>query len=150
MFHVRPFSAPDMAALVAMEKAIFTTEAWSAESLAAHIALPGATALMLVDATDTPIGYSLAQAVLDEAEIFTIGLLPYMRRKGGGKILLQAHLDALRHQAITTVFLHVREGNTPARQLYTNCGGVPVGTRTCYYARPQEDACIYRFDLKMN
>ncbi len=68
------------------------------------------------------------------------------RRKGLGKRLLQALLDAAR-ETKSSVFLEVRESNAAARALYENAGFEQTGRRPSYYTSPLEDAILYRWTV---
>ncbi|MEE9387307.1 MAG: GNAT family N-acetyltransferase [Paracoccaceae bacterium] len=79
-------------------------------------------------------GFVLARAVLDEAEILTIAVLPDARRLGFGGALL-AELEAnLLQDKVSKIHLEVSAENTAALALYYRSGYLETGRRSGYYA----------------
>ena len=97
------------------------------------------------------LGFVLSRFAADEAEILTIAVDPHRRRRSIGRQLLDAHVDALIHKGVTSLFLEVGEDNTAARMLYKVRGFVEVGRREGYY-RPAGGlpaaALVLRLDLR--
>jgi ribosomal-protein-alanine N-acetyltransferase len=92
-------------------------------------------------------GYVLASDVPPyEAEIMRIAVDPEARKRGTGRMLM----DALTEHCITSltsdIFLEVREGNAAARALYEKSGFRYTGKREKYYA-DGEDALMMRRNL---
>lgn len=83
----------------------------------------------------------------EELEIFNIGVLPQLRRRGFAKRLLGLVLQIGCKMGIKYAFLEVRESNTPARELYAGFGFEQVGRRKGYYPDNGEDALVMRLDL---
>lgn len=88
------------------------------------------------------LGYLCGMSVLDEGELHRIAVASALRSKGYGQQLLQAFLEILRERGVSTVYLEVRAGNTPAIELYQKNGFRSVGIRKAYYQNPKEDAKI--------
>ena len=112
-------------------------EPWTAESMAAVLASPGAFALIAVAEPDgvAPIGFVLARHAGDEVEVISLGVLPTCRRQNvGGRLLDEVLLRAVQAGA-GRVVLEVAETNEPARALYLGRGFRPVGRRPDYYQR---------------
>ena len=82
----------------------------------------------------------------DEGEILNLAVAPAGRRRGLGRALVEAMLEALRTRGIRQVYLEVRESNSSARALYASRGFKEVGRRKAYYRRPVEDAIVLRLD----
>jgi ribosomal-protein-alanine N-acetyltransferase len=80
--------------------------------------------------------------VVGEAELIRLAVAPTARRKGLGRLLMQASEVALKTHGITDLHLEVRSANTPARALYEDQGWVLKGLRKGYY-RDGEDAALY-------
>ncbi len=78
-------------------------------------------------------GFLIAQAVLDEAEIWTILVQPTFRRQGYARKLINSALNALSKNAVTQVFLEVAVDNDPAISLYLSSGFTQTGRRKGYY-----------------
>ena len=91
-------------------------------------------------------GYVVALEAADEGEILNLAVAPAGRRRGLGRALVEAMLDALRDRGVRQVYLEVRESNASARALYASGGFKEVGRRKAYYRRPVEDAIVLRLD----
>ncbi len=127
------------AALAAMHKVAFAHEPWNEAAFATLLCQPGVLAL-----THDANGFILLRAVLDEAEILTLGVLA--KRQGIGTALLREGLRRLRAGGIGAVHLEVARGNAPARALYEKLGFMQCGLRKAYYD-DGGDALMLRLDL---
>lgn len=106
-------------------------EGWTRSQTLGVLAMPGIRlTLALVD--DTPAGFSLVRAVLDEAELLLIAVDPSRRRAGIGGALLRAIDADCTVRGVRKLHLEVRAGN-PAVRLYTAHGLAQVGERRGYY-----------------
>jgi ribosomal-protein-alanine N-acetyltransferase len=113
-------------------------EAWSIMQLAGGLSLDGSFARRAVDSADPSgqalLGFSLSRAVLDEAELLLVAVLPRARGRDIGRGLIdQALLDS-RRRGCGRMFLEVRENNDAARKLYHACGFFDIGRRSNYYS----------------
>jgi tRNA threonylcarbamoyl adenosine modification protein YeaZ/ribosomal-protein-alanine acetyltransferase len=124
---------------IAKLHALCFEEAWEEAAIHALLGSPG-TGCLIAHSAEGPAGFLMYRAVADEAEILTLGVDPNLRRRGGGKALL----DALIALKIKTVFLEVASNNVDALRLYTNAGFQTVGVRKNYYARSGDDALVLR------
>jgi len=88
----------------------------------------------------------VALEAADEGEILNLAVAPDGRRRGLGRELVRATIDALTEREVRQVYLEVRESNAPARALYATFGFKEVGRRQQYYRRPVEDAIVLRLD----
>ena len=123
---------------------------WDSAELTKLLEGHGAEAL-LAEADDGPVGFIIHRAILDEAEIITVGVDPAFRRRGVGQALLLALIERLRAFKIHKLVLEVAAGNVDAMQLYQRHGFHQKGLRKAYYARknaPAEDALILQLELK--
>ena len=103
--------------------------------------------MFLVAEADARIGgYVVALDAADEGEILNLAVAETGRRRGLGRALVQAIVDALEARGVRQVFLEVRESNAAARALYAGFGFKDVGRRKGYYRRPVEDAIVLRLD----
>lgn len=93
-------------------------------------------------------GFLIAHHLAPDWELENIAVAPSAQRKGIAKRLLKALFAAARETNSETVFLEVRESNTPARRLYESAGFQQQGRRKSYYSNPIEDAILYRHDLR--
>jgi [ribosomal protein S18]-alanine N-acetyltransferase len=135
---LRPVTPFDLD-LVAMLQAACFPDAWSAASIGALLAGPGAFGL-IASVDDEPGGFILVRPAADEAEILSLGVLPALRRQGLARALLTAALARLSEAGIRRLLLEVAEDNVAARRLYQGAGLVPVGRRRGYYRQVGEAA----------
>lgn len=83
-----------------------------------------------------PVGFILARAVLDEAEILTFSVNPEARRQGIGRQLLLSLQNFLRQEKISKLYLEVAETNEGAIDLYRSAGFKKISCRPDYYISP--------------
>lgn len=114
------------AALAAMHGLVFEHDPWTAAAFAALLGQPGTLALIHDSG-----GFIMMRAVLDEAEILTLGVLE--KRRGVGGELLREGLRRLQGAGARIVHLEVAVGNAAARALYEKHGFVQSGLRKAYY-----------------
>ena len=117
------------------EAAVFAGTPWTARSLAEILALPGAFGLVTVAAGE-PVGFVLAQALFEDCEILSLGVLAARRRAGHGRRLLRAAGAAAAGRGARRLLLEVAESNAGARAFYRAEGFAAVGRRGNYYLLP--------------
>ena len=99
---------------------------------------------------DDPAGVLVCRAAAGEAEILTVGVAPWARRRGVAKALMTAAIGAARGAGAADMFLEVDVDNTAAVTLYEGLGFVRSGLRKAYYdrgANGRADALVMRLDL---
>jgi [ribosomal protein S18]-alanine N-acetyltransferase len=97
------------------------------------------------------LGVVLCRAVAGEAEVLTVAVPQWARRRGIGRTLMEAALHAARERSAAEVFLEVDVANTGAVALYEGLGFRKAGLRKGYYdrgAQPRADALVMRLDLR--
>ncbi len=105
---------------------------WDTESFTKLLSLNGTIAQIIL--TDSiPIGFALYQTTDTEAEILTLGILPPLRKKNAGSVLLSKGKQHLAYNGIKRIFLEVSQTNIAAQKLYGNAGFKEVGIRKNYY-----------------
>jgi ribosomal-protein-alanine N-acetyltransferase len=87
-------------------------------------------------------GYCAFRVVADEMELLSLAVRPEWRRQGLARWLARQAFAMGTRMGSRTVFLEVRSGNEPARQLYASLGFEAVGRRPGYYKDPVEDAIV--------
>ncbi|MBE6738356.1 MAG: ribosomal-protein-alanine N-acetyltransferase [Ruminococcaceae bacterium] len=97
---------------------------------------------------DKLVGYAALEWVLDEGSLTDIAVLPSERKKGIANLLMQALITEALERDLQFITLEVREGNTPAINLYKKFGFEPMGKRPKYYKDPVEDALLMTKNLK--
>jgi [ribosomal protein S18]-alanine N-acetyltransferase len=147
---IRPATATDVAALMELERASPAAAHWTEEM---YRALFHSDMLVLVAVLEASSGSStlaaflVARSVAGDWELENIVVAALRRRKGLGTRLLQALLTRAKETNSESVFLEVRESNSPARALYERSGFCQTGLRKSYYANPLEDAVLYALTL---
>ena len=129
----------DVPAVAALEQRSFT-EPWSAETLAAEIALPDRRYLVAVTDDGDLEGYGGLMIVGTDAHIMTLAVVPERRERGLGTRLVLSLVDAALEAGVQQLTLEVRISNVEARALYRRFGFRPMGVRRRYYR--DEDALI--------
>lgn len=97
------------------------------------------------------LGYFVAMKVLDEVHLLNITTVPRHQRQGWAQWMLQALALWARQQDCQTLWLEVRDSNTPARNLYRKLGFTEVGRRRGYYPVGHgelEDALVMKLELE--
>ncbi len=144
---LRPATPADAEPLAALHAAAFDAP-WSAAAIAEVLSGPGAFGLVAAD--DAPLGMILARAIAGEAEILTVAVAPAARRRGLGRVLVDAARGLADQAGADSMFLEVAVDNAPAIALYEAAGFAAVGRRPGYYDRGAAgriDALILRLDL---
>lgn len=142
MIRYVPMTADHVRAVAALEKLCFSAP-WSENSVASELDNPLSLWLVALN-SDTVVGYVGSQAVLDEADMMNIAVLPEYRRLGIAERLVTSLCDRLTDNGVRSLTLEVRASNDPAKALYGKLGFVQAGRRPNYYSNPKEDALILR------
>jgi ribosomal protein S18 acetylase RimI-like enzyme len=124
----------DVAALVALEQAVFTTHVLSRRSFRHFLATPLAS-LIVAEAADKLAGYVLVlyppRSTL--ARLYSIAVAPHVGRRGIGPLLLAAAEEAARRRRRRAMRLEVHEHNTRAIARYEKSGYRLFGRHRGYY-----------------
>lgn len=121
---------------------------WDQATFETLLAGSGVFAFVAVD--EDPVGVVLCRALAGEAEILTLAVPPWARRRGIARALMAAALGAARQLGAATCFLEVDINNAPAVALYERLGFERAGLRKAYYDRGgagRADALVMRLDL---
>ena len=98
----------------------------------------------------TPAGFVLAHTVLDETEVFSVGVVPLYRRFGVAETLMEGTRRIAMTRSSRVIFLEVAADNPSAQALYKKAGYKIVGHRTDYYKRDdgsRVDAMVMRLSV---
>lgn len=123
-------------------------EAWNSGQCTGILTLPD-TALLVATLDDAVVGFALARAVFEEAELLLIATHPNFRRLGVARKLIGAVISWAKSKGSKMVFLEVREGNE-ALALYLHVGFIQVGRREGYYRGLGDDhfaALTLRYEI---
>lgn len=119
------------ATLAEIHAACFTTpRPWNTAEFAALLAEQGT--ILIAESQ----GFLLARAIVDEAEILTLAVLPQARRHGIATRLLASFRTSAVDRGARTAFLEVSADNHAAQALYSRAGFIRTATRKSYYSRP--------------
>lgn len=145
---LRRATADDLAAIMAIETAMFPDDAWSPSTMAAEIAGKHGHYLVAVAEDGAIDAYAglLAPVSSGHADIQTIAVVERARRRGLGRTLVLALVNEARRRGATEVFLEVRADNPGAQALYTSLGFDQIAVRPRYYPG-SVDAVIMRLEV---
>ncbi|MGE0349406.1 GNAT family N-acetyltransferase [Hydrogenophaga sp.] len=96
------------------------------------------------------LGYLVAMPGVDEVHLLNVTVAPAHQRQGWARFMLDALVLWSRTQNAQWLWLEVRVGNGPARQLYERYGFKQVGLRKGYYPAGhlrREDAVVMSLNL---
>lgn len=133
---------------LAMLHATCFDDPWRADLIARVLGSPGGFGL-LARSPEALIGFALCRSVAGEGEVLTLCVAARARRRGTGRTLLDAVLNAAARRGLTSLFLEVAEDNTAGRALYASVGFEPVGRRSAYY-RYASGAVVDALTLRCN
>jgi len=148
MTPLRPADEHDLDAIMAIERASFPTDAWSAATMRATLTDPDSIAVVALDG-DAVVGYAavLAPRGAADADVLTIAVAEAGRGRGAGRALLDRMLADAAARGARRVFLEVRADNPVATALYASAGFEAVGRRPHYYQPDDVDAVVMRLEL---
>lgn len=131
---LRPGGPADIAALSALEAAVFATDRLTRRSFRRFLASPAAE-LVVAEQGGAFAGYVLvlfrANSVV--ARIYSLAVAPDREGLGIGTRLIEAAEDAARRRGCTRMRLEVHEGNVRAADRYRKSGYAPFGRHLRYY-----------------
>jgi len=131
-----------------LHRACFPDDPWDAGAIEQIMGIPGFFG-RVGWAKTAPVGFALALALGEEAEIVSLGVLPEHRRRGIGSALLDAICGEARSRGAARVVLEMASDNEAASALYARRGFRVVGLRRNYYRRTERlvDALILQVQL---
>lgn len=142
---LRRARAADLDAVIAIERAVYPSDAWSAEAMASQLENEN-TRYLIAEEDGAVVGYAglLAPPGAETAEVHTVTVAEALRRRGIGRRMIVALLDEAAVRGATEVFLEVRVDNESAQALYRSLGFEAVGVRPRYYQPEGTDALVMR------
>ncbi len=148
MIRVRPATSDDIPAILQIERATPTAAHWDEQEYLRALRPGVLPERVLLSAEDGEVvGFIFAKVLGPEWEIENVVVSPAFRRCGLGSQLLAEIILRSRSRGAGSMYLEVRESNTPARKLYGKLGFAEIGRRKSYYSDPVEDALLYRLDF---
>ena len=127
---------PEVAAgaVSALHRACFPDDPWDVGAIEQVMIIPGFFG-RVGWVESNPIGFALALALGEEAEILALGVISRYRRAGAGTALLEEICSEAERRGADRICLEVSEDNKAARALYAAHGFTEVGRRRNYYLR---------------
>jgi ribosomal-protein-alanine N-acetyltransferase len=147
--NLRFAAAEDAEILEAVHAKAFDA-AWTATDIVRLMQILGGFALIAEDDADAGggvVGFILARTMALDAEILTLAVAPWARRKGVAVALVEAVVAEAQRRGAESLFLEVAADNVAAHGLYERVGFARVGLRKSYYGRsggPSADALVLR------
>ena len=155
---IAPMRAAHIDSLMPFEKAMFGSEAWTASGYRRELADtehrhyivaeqigPDPVGPDPVDAkAGSLVGWAGVLILAEAAEILTVGVVPFARRRGIARVLVDRLVAEAVARGAREVFLEVRVDNAAARALYADAGFAEIGIRTGYYDLGRIDAVVMR------
>lgn len=117
----------------------FGESAWTMDALCSQLEKLDSRCTVAIE-DDTVIGFLAFEQVVDEGSIVEVAVHPDCRRRGIARSLITSAINST--DGLHSVFLEVRESNTPAIKLYESLGFERIAVRKGYYDHPKEDAVI--------
>ena len=146
---IRRATPADSEKISEAEKRIFP-DSWSETDINAVISTEGSMCFCAFDDGGELLAYIIGRKIVPEGEIYRIATLPHARRRGIAYRLLDYAVKTERGAGLESLFLEVRENNTPARNLYASYGFRVIGVRRGYYKNPPDNAVIMLYSNEPN
>ena len=131
-----------------LHRACFPEDPWDAGAIEQIMGIPGFFG-RVGWAKTAPVGFALALALGEEAEIVSLGVLPSHRQRGIGSAILDAVCGEARLRGAERVVLEMATDNEAARALYAGRGFTVVGRRRNYYRRAERLVDALRLRVQM-
>ena len=150
-WQLRRATTADVPALMELERAIFTTDAWSEQSMLSEVSGEHGYYLVAFEPEhpqriDAYAGLLAPRGAI-EGDIQTIAVAPRARRNGLGRTLMNTLIGEARRRGAREVFLEVRADNPGAQTLYRQLGFEEIGVRPRYYQPDDVDALVMRLTV---
>jgi len=129
--------------IMRIENEAFTCP-WSRRSFVEALNSRNITVYAVRDDDGILAGFSCLLVIGSEAELLNIAVSSSHRRMGFADRLMSRMMSDCTKRGVESVYLEVRQSNTPAQILYEKFGFVRLGIRKKYYTDPVEDAVLMR------
>lgn len=146
---LRTMILADLPAVMVIENQAFTNP-WSTEMVKKELSQEWSTVLVAEELGPKGSiirGFAIFWLVADEVHVLNVATDVEHRRRGVGRLLMEAVLQLGRDRQCRLATLEVRRGNLAALGLYQSLGFRAVGMRPAYYQDDREDAVVMILDL---
>lgn len=151
MITYRPMFSLDLPVVVAMEREIYRTDAWSVGQFKEELANVPKNRLYIVAVNEKTeiVGYAgvFSPDLSLDADVLTLTVAPAFRRRGIGRAMLRDLIEWAQERRAPAIYLEVREGNEEASPLYLSEGFEEISRRSNYYSLGV-NAVVMKKDLK--
>ena len=131
---LRDMELDDLDAVMAIETAAQLTP-WTRSHFGDCLKNANYLCQVVVDRDDVPVAFLILSRILDETHVLNVVVAPGWQRRGIARLMLEQAMDAARKDAMTVMYLEVRETNMAAQTLYQQLGFDVCGVRKNYYRR---------------
>ncbi|MED5238847.1 MAG: ribosomal protein S18-alanine N-acetyltransferase [Pseudomonadota bacterium] len=131
---LRDMELDDLDAVMAIETAAQLTP-WTRSHFGDCLKNANYLCQVVVDRDDVPVAFLILSRILDETHVLNVVVAPGWQRRGIARLMLEQAMDAARNDAMTVMYLEVRETNMAAQTLYQQLGFDVCGVRKNYYRR---------------
>ncbi len=128
---IRPLRWWDLERVLTIERAVFESNAWPAESFWAELAREDRYYVVAED--EVVRAYGGLWIAVPDCDVQTVAVDPKMQGRGIGRVLLDHLVQHARDIGCRRVHLEVRSDNVPAIRLYESRGFARVRLRERYY-----------------
>ena len=149
-WQLRRATPNDLDAIMQIEDAVFTPDAWSRDSMRHELGLRDGYYLVAFpvgrpEQIDAYAGL-FAPHRAPSADVQTIAVAEHARRGGLGRVLMTQMIAEARSRGAEEVFLEVRADNESAQNLYRSLGFEQLAVRKGYY-KGGVDAIVMRLGI---
>lgn len=131
---IRAMELEDLDAVQAIEDAAQLTP-WSTSHFRDCLNNANYLCQVVVGHDDEPVAFLILSRILDETHVLNVAVAPARQRRGIARMMLVKAMDDARQDAMTVMYLEVRESNAGAQTLYRQLGFEVCGVRKNYYRK---------------
>jgi ribosomal-protein-alanine N-acetyltransferase len=138
MIEYRPMTSLDVPVVVAMEREVYRTDAWSVGQFKEELANVPKNRFYVVAVSEKSevVGYAgvFSPDLGLAADVLTLTVKESFRRQGIGRAMLKDLIAWAQERKAPAIYLEVREGNEEASPLYLSEGFEAISRRSNYYS----------------
>ena len=136
-----PMAASDIAAVIRIEKASFST-VWPSDAFYNELNANKLAHYYVGRIDDRVVAYGGIWVILEDSHVTTIAVDPVHRGRRFGEVMLLRLIDEALERGAAWMTLEVRESNTVAQHLYRKYGFTTVTMRRGYHSDDNESALV--------
>jgi len=138
---IRPMTTSDIAAVMRIERASFST-VWPSDAFYNELNTNKLAHYFVGYFEGRVVAYGGIWVILEDSHVTTLAVDPPYRGRRFGEVLLLRLIDEAIEHGAAWMTLEVRESNSVAQRLYRKYGFTTVTMRTGYYSDDNESALI--------